>query len=239
MHTNQTGDDSVRLSSVTSSDSESTGSSMNESDAKASGSEESISDEADSSTDSSEDSAGPEIIEEMAPAVLPTEALAENVTNQTIGDQEPPLPNGQPVSERSATSQDEVKSVTFNSQTTQPDLGAVDHSLPERLPVSAAQEDMMDVASPQDPNTQYLRESSEESETYEPPEPGRGEDVDGSAYSPPFSPAPPAPVESPTQHLHEDLTTTQVAPSTDEVLTHAHQPSASEPQPNNQVILGV
>lgn len=61
--------------------------------------------------------------------------------------------------------------------------------------------------------------SSAESDVYEPPEPGPGVDSADVADSPPFSPAPPAPVELPPS---------QKQPSAAKELMHAPQASASE-----------
>lgn len=67
---------------------------------------------------------------------------------------------------------------------------APSHPLPTR-PMSDAE----DVAMVDDENTnqeteQSRRETSEESDDYEPPEPDTGAESPGSAYSPPLSPAP-------------------------------------------------
>lgn len=63
--------------------------------------------------------------------------------------------------------------------------------------------------------------SSAESNVYEPPEPGPGVDSANVADSPPFSPAPPAPVELPPSQ--------EQTPAAKELM-HAPQASASEPR---------
>lgn len=71
------------------------------------------------------------------------------------------------------------------------------HPLP-RQSLSAAEEDsMIDDQSPAQETEQSQRETSEESDDYEPPEPDTGAESPGSAYSPPLSPAPLAILDGP------------------------------------------
>lgn len=73
------------------------------------------------------------------------------------------------------------------------------------------------------------REPSAASEAYEPPEPEQDAQSDGSAYSPPFSPAPPDPVESMAAS-----TSSSVLSQADEALTDAPQVSVSNRPPEFQ-----
>lgn len=76
---------------------------------------------------------------------------------------------------------------------------SIEHSntLPTQL-LSAADEDgMIDDQSPVQETEQSQRETSEESEDYEPPEPDTGAESPGSTYSPPLSPAPLAILDDP------------------------------------------
>ena len=83
---------------------------------------------------------------------------------------------------------------------------APDHALPDRLPSGAEDVDMVDDEhneSQQQEAEQSRRETSAESDDYEPPEPDTGAESPGSAYSPPLSPAPIAILDDPTHSAPE------------------------------------
>jgi len=117
------------------------------------------------------------------------------------------------------------------------DTDNVDYSQPEELPMSFVEEDeAMDEQDDQGvENDRDSREYSPESDAYEPPEPETGAEAESKAeeeeadeaYSPPFSPAPPAPAESPRSR-HQ--------PRAEEPLTWAPPgPYHSEPRRDFQI----
>lgn len=107
------------------------------------------------------------------------------------------------------------------------------HPLPERPP-SAATHPSKDISGESDisyhqDEDRATEESSAASEAYEPPEPEADAQSGGSAYSPPFSPAPPDPVESMAASTPlSDLS------QADEALTDDPQVSVSNRPPDSQ-----
>lgn len=108
---------------------------------------------------------------------------------------------------------------------------ATGYPLPIRPPSVAEDVGMVDEESPHQSTEQSRRETSEESEDYEPPEPDTGAESPGSAYSPPLSPAPLAILEGTV-----DPAPQAAAPPPDEAFMSAPPMPAWESRQTTEIL---
>lgn len=151
--------------------------------------------------------------------------------------------HGAPISESSSSSgssEEEQEQTVVDSALPPINLmtaGNLEFPLPGRPPVPVTENaNSINICDGQTHgNERVQRQSSAESDAYEPPEPGTVANSVESAYSPRFSPAPLCPVEDTTVPLPP-----LDKPSPEEPLTHAPQASIPEPRRNTQMtVLGV